>query len=747
MCEVKNKKKQNKGENMDSVTDFFKEIEINYRNKYDAAFYNGVFVKKGHLTKSWPYIMELRQEPERFLGIKDMKGLRLSINSDAGVPRDIDKFGIFILPTKHNISRGVYLMLHKNKDIISCSFVYSDKHEPRGSIKRIVEDINSSFMIKINIKNPDLDKIIIDKIKKFKELSTKNKFPDMLKKIEGEKGYFWNDSYNINNRNANNQSNNLGNKKYIRSKDFPLNQILYGPPGTGKTYHTINRALEIILQNELDEEYDNIEDEKDKELYLSKTVKGYLNKTEPDLIDNENDIDNREILKIAFDHFKDKGQIAFITFHQSYGYEEFVEGIKPIPAGRSGNSTKEMIYDVKPGIFKQACDEAKKIFEYSIRIAEEEIEFTREIFGNIYEQYAENLLTSTADKTNKVLITKEGNEFSLYKNYANSIVIKAGQKKTKMSISNTELTKVFFDNKNPHYKSYEKIVIEDILKDKNYKKKSMDNLNKKYVLIIDEINRGNISKIFGELITLIEDDKRLGRVEELTTTLPYSKEEFGVPSNLYIIGTMNTADRSIALMDNALRRRFQFKEMMPKLALLSRNDILIKDYTSDEEQENDLVIKDSNEKGKGINIRLLVKKINERIEFLYDRDHTIGHSYFMGLDNFEELCTVFTNKIIPLLQEYFYDDWEKIQIILGDHIEQIIVKKEETASNFESDLNINRLIQSHKVDEKFLISFDHDDFENSTSYRINEKLGKNMIPPIAFIKIYKPEVIKSSTEK
>jgi len=397
--------------------------------------------------------------------------------------------------------------------------------------------------------------------------------------------------------------------------------------------------------------------------------------------------------------------------------------------------------------FKQACDEAKKIFEYSIRIAEEEIEFTREIFGNIYEQYAENLLTSTADKTNKVLITKEGNEFSLYKNYANSIVIKAGQKKTKMSISNTELTKVFFDNKNPHYKSYEKIVIEDILKDKNYKKKSMDNLNKKYVLIIDEINRGNISKIFGELITLIEDDKRLGRVEELTTTLPYSKEEFGVPSNLYIIGTMNTADRSIALMDNALRRRFQFKEMMPKLALLSRNDILIKDYTSDEEQENDLVIKDSNEKGKGINIRLLVKKINERIEFLYDRDHTIGHSYFMGLDNFEELCTVFTNKIIPLLQEYFYDDWEKIQIILGDHIEQIIVKKEETASNFESDLNINRLIQSHKVDEKFLISFDHDDFENSTSYRINEKLGKNMIPPIAFIKIYKPEVIKSSTEK
>ena len=174
-----------------------------------------------------------------------------------------------------------------------------------------------------------------------------------------------------------------------------------------------------------------------------------------------------------------------------------------------------------------------------------------------------------------------------------------------------------------------------------------------YVFIIDEINRGNISKIFGELITLIEPTKRKGALEAMEAILPYSKKPFGVPDNVYIIGTMNTADRSIALMDTALRRRFRFVEKMPDANVLRKIGA-------------DRV----NEAGIGLDVASMLECINKRIEYLFDREHTIGHAFFTGLKaepTVAKLADIFKKSVIPLLQEYFYEDYSKIMLVLGDN--------------------------------------------------------------------------------
>lgn len=183
--------------------------------------------------------------------------------------------------------------------------------------------------------------------------------------------------------------------------------------------------------------------------------------------------------------------------------------------------------------------------------------------------------------------------------------------------------------------------------------KAENDKSQNYVMIIDEINRGNVANIFGELISLIEDDKRLGASEELHAELPYSHDIFSVPKNVYIIGTMNTADRSVEALDSALRRRFTFKEMMPKSELVPEENY----------------------------VRNIFEIINQRIEVLKDREHQIGHSYFMGVKNNEDLKGVFYDKIIPLLQEYFYGDYEKIQLVLGEGF----VKKESESVKFAGD--------------------------------------------------------------
>lgn len=441
-----------------------------------------------------------------------------------------------------------------------------------------------------------------------------------------------------------------------------LNQILYGPPGTGKTYSTIKRAIEIIEERHVKKE------------------------------------ENRTNLKNKFDEYVQSGQIKFVTFHQSYSYEEFVEGIK-VKNDVNGN----LKYGVEDGAFKALCQIAKKKNEIIVKTKDDNKIIDEENFKELYDNYVLTLPEYSTSASNKVLTTQTGAEFYLYKNTTPSIVVRAKNGSSPMSVAYSKLKRVLFDGEEYTYPSYEPKIIDDVKLE--IQKHTIDNSSKNYVLIIDEINRGNISKIFGELITLIEPSKRLGADDEIIVELPYSKEKFGVPSNLYIIGTMNTADRSIALMDTALRRRFEFVEMMPQPELLGTIEIKYKDI-------------DQNEKYINIDFATMLKTINERIEYLYDRDHMIGHAYFISLKdsaNIAELVSIFKNKILPLLQEYFYDDWEKIRLVLGDNQKQddkiqfVKIEKEKKARDLFGE-NIDN------IDNKALYGINENAFENPQSY-------------------------------
>ncbi|MFH5328368.1 McrB family protein [Campylobacter jejuni] len=401
-------------------------------------------------------------------------------------------------------------------------------------------------------------------------------------------------------------------KILIENQNIPLNQILYGPPGTGKTYHTIDKALEILGEN----------------------------------------LENRDEKKAKFDEYVKNGQIVFTTFHQSYGYEEFVEGIKP--RIDSKENSKEVEYEIKDGIFKELCKKALDNYKVSLLTQEEfvkseDLENKIEIFlDELVDQqkFIEKIQSGgfkLEEYNEKYRIITDDTNANLYLN----LEIFKTLLENKDKIINGRSIKQILNNKHRRQIDSYYFQLVKLFKEREQDYKVDNNPSEKpelkpYIIIIDEINRGNVSKIFGELITLIEPSKRIGEKEELKVTLPYSGEKFGVPKNVYIIGTMNTADRSITSLDTALRRRFEFIEMMPDVSKLSTDC-------------------------EGINLQELLKAINTRIEYLLDREKTIGHAFFVSVENLEDLKKVFQNKIIPLLQEYFYNDYALINEVLNDN--------------------------------------------------------------------------------
>jgi 5-methylcytosine-specific restriction endonuclease McrBC GTP-binding regulatory subunit McrB len=398
-------------------------------------------------------------------------------------------------------------------------------------------------------------------------------------------------------------------------------------------------------------------------------------------------------------------------------YEDFVEGIKP---QEPTAEQMQVAYKVEPGIFKLICEKARQIKELKTQNASifKSVRFYKMSLGgfnrsDIYEWCLENNCLALGwgndvnfesykgisdwatyrDKfiTENPALVKES-RFNITAMYGfqnmragdivaiskgNRIIDAIGRvegeyywgdnspfgyfqfRKIEWLAKNINQDPEYFFNKKITQQSIYQFYDEDVKKEsfvQFFTQNSDESTPKPYILIIDEINRGNVSQIFGELITLLETDKRMGNDEALEVTLPYSKDLFSVPSNLYIIGTMNTADRSVEALDSALRRRFSFVEMPPKTDL--------------PELQREIA---------GIKLSELLETINRRIEKLLDKDHLIGHSYFLNISNLGDLQNTFYRNIIPLLQEYFFGDFGKIGLVLGSGFVEVDNKKSDFA--------------------------------------------------------------------
>ena len=460
----------------------------------------------------------------------------------------------------------------------------------------------------------------------------------------------------------------------------PTNLILYGPPGTGKTFATAAEAVRLCVGDGVD-------------------------------------LDDRASVMAKYRELCDLKQIAFVTFHQSYSYEEFIEGLRPKPlASDEGAQTAGFTLEPEPGAFVRIARSAstsggqrdarydftgKKFFKMSIGRANHpadehlfedaidtgavllgwggQIDWSDEAFSSreaMVEAWRPHHPDHSPDqemhpnvgfvrfphilrnevRDGDLIIVSKGN--NLFRAIGEVIGPYEFVPRENDGYFNRRPVRWLWVNKDGapvgdiFNRAFAMAAIYELAASginqpvlERYILSNPENQDTQspvpFVIIIDEINRANISKVFGELITLIEPDKRLGAPNALEVQLPYSRSSFGVPANLHIIGTMNTADRSIALLDTALRRRFTFQELMPDPALLA-------DFVE------------------GVPLRNLLRALNARVEYLFDREHQIGHAYFIGCDTRAKIDAVMRTKIIPLLAEYFYEDWERVALVLGD---------------------------------------------------------------------------------
>lgn len=456
---------------------------------------------------------------------------------------------------------------------------------------------------------------------------------------------------------------------------FAKNKILYGPPGTGKTFKTAQLAVEIC--------------DGSAELY-------------------------REALMARYNELTKEGRINFVTFHQSYGYEDFVQGLRPEVID------EKITYRVRNGIFIEACNAARlqthvepgltgkplqdrTIYKMSLgkagtpdgrKTLQACLENNYIVLGwgsdiDFSDCSNDEMIKAAVDAKESLPESDRDSHFSFMKRFKHDLKLgdiviisqgntafrAIGEVTGEYQFEDPPVVGEYYQARTVRWlavfesnRSSNEIYGAESTESKKTKKFTQLSLYKlkpselnypaletlinkeisteptPHVLIIDEINRANISKVFGELITLLEEDKREGKANAISLKLPYSdpEESFCVPDNLYIIGTMNTADRSIALLDTALRRRFEFEELLPDYSPIPDNTAY------------------------GINLRLLLQRMNQRIEYLYDRDHTLGQAYFMNVSTLVELDERFRRKVIPLLQEYFYEDWSKIRLVLND---------------------------------------------------------------------------------
>lgn len=453
----------------------------------------------------------------------------------------------------------------------------------------------------------------------------------------------------------------------------PINLILYGPPGTGKTFETAAEALRLC---------------------------------------GEEVPEDRGHVMEAYESLRKDKRIEFVTFHQSTSYEDFVEGRQPVTD--DGDSAGFRLETIK-GVFREIAERAERgvaatsqeetisldgrqVFKLSIGrtflesdnyLFEEAIEQGHILIGweNIdfsderYEDPEEILAICKAEGKREGQVSRHSGQVKMIDIFRNrlefgDIVIVTKGNKLVRAIGEVTGDYEYVERDTGVYCHRRKtrwlwvdpegVPAEDIyerqfvqattyrLRKEDLKIAALerymnnglvheDRRTLPFVLIIDEINRANISKVFGELITLLEPDKRLDQPNALTVRLPYSRQDFGVPSNLHILGTMNTADRSIALLDTALRRRFLFREMMPKPE----------------------VLEDAKARC-GLDLPAILRTLNERIEYFYDREHQIGHAYFINCQSQQDVDEAMRHKVIPLLAEYFFEDWSKVAAILGD---------------------------------------------------------------------------------